>query len=349
MAAGLHGSARTTPRVRAELQTSQAPTRALATQYHLNPKTVQKWRGRTGYRRCTHGTAPAPEQRPLRGRGGDRRRVPAPHPAAPRRCPRLSAGNHPSAQSQCLAPLPGPPRHLPAASARGEKHQSANALLKPPSATSTSTSANYAWPRASSSCSSPSTGSGQCPEPKFTHVAFPRDANTKLNGAAFLRQVVRGLSLPDPHRADRQRHGLRRSAEEPWSPRRHGGHLRRPHLRPGLRRAHHRASGLTKPYHPWTNGQAERMNRTIKDATTKAFHYPDLDCPQGACPGLRHGLQLRQAPQGSTMANPVPSHLRCLGQRPSHLQNQPAPSHPGTKHLEVDDPALADRARAQPA
>ena len=46
MAAGLHGSARTTPRVRAELQTSQEATRRLAARYGLNPKTVAKWRKR---------------------------------------------------------------------------------------------------------------------------------------------------------------------------------------------------------------------------------------------------------------------------------------------------------------
>jgi transposase InsO family protein len=32
---------------------------------------------------------------------------------------------------------------------------------------------------------------------------------------------------------------------------------------------------LTRIKHPWTNGQVKRMNRTIKDATVKRYHYDD--------------------------------------------------------------------------
>ena len=42
-------------------------------------------------------------------------------------------------------------------------------------------------------------------------------------------------------------------------------------------REHQIEHRLTKIRHPWTNGQVERMNRTIKEATVKRFHYDDHD------------------------------------------------------------------------
>ena len=47
MANMLHGSARTTPRIRAELQRSKERTSILAQWYGLSRTTVTKWRSRT--------------------------------------------------------------------------------------------------------------------------------------------------------------------------------------------------------------------------------------------------------------------------------------------------------------
>jgi transposase InsO family protein len=113
---------------------------------------------------------------------------------------------------------------------------------------------------------------------KFAHVAF-FGANTKANGAAFLREVVEVF----PHRLHTvlTDNGMA-FADLPRNRGRHpefeaifGGHIfDRVCAEHGIE---HR---LTKPYHPWTNGQAERMNRTVKDATVKVFHYPDLEALQ---------------------------------------------------------------------
>ena len=51
------------------------------------------------------------------------------------------------------------------------------------------------------------------------------------------------------------------------------------HLFDRLCRQHDIEHRLTKPNHPWTNGQVERMNRTIKEATVKRYHYADHQQP----------------------------------------------------------------------
>ncbi len=262
MAAGLHGSARTTPRVRAELQAAKEGTRTLAARYGLNPKTVAKWRKRT-----TTTDAPMGPTRPrsttlteaeeaivveFRRRtllplddvlGCLRETIPRLTRSALHRClvrhgiSRLPKDEEDTSKRKHFAETEigyVHVDHCELRSAEGKLHMF------------------LAIDRVS----------------KFAYVEFHATAEM-ATGAAFLRGVVQAF----PYRIHKvltdNGVAFTKNASTRWDTMRH------PFDR--VCDEHGIEHRLTKPYHPWTNGQAERMNRTVKDATTKAFHYETAD------------------------------------------------------------------------
>jgi transposase InsO family protein len=272
MAPGIHGSARTTPRVRAELQTSQEATRVLAARYGLNPKTVAKWRRRTFTADARMGPSrprstvltEAEEAIVVEFRrrtllplddvlGCLRETIPALSRSALHRClqrhgiSRLPQGDEKASKRRRFAETKIGYVHIDVCELRLAEGKLFMFL---------------AIDRVT----------------KFVHVAF-LEANTKRNGAAFLRQVV--AAFPYQIHTVLTDNGMA-FADLPKNRGRYpeieaifGGHIF-----DRVCREHGITHKLTKPYHPWTNGQAERMNRTVKEATTKAFHYPDLKALQ---------------------------------------------------------------------
>ena len=262
MASVLHGSARTTPRVRAELQEAQASSRTLARQYGVNPKTVLKWRKRTT-------TADA-----------------AMGPAKPRSTTLTEAEEAIVVEfrKRTLLPLDDMlgclkdsiPKLTRSALHRCLVRNGISRIPKDP----TSSSKRKTFKNAEigfvhiDSCELRS-AEGKLHMflaidrvSKFVYVEF-YDSPGKAEGSAFLRGVVKAFPyqirrvLTDngvaftknaSTRYDMMQHPFDRVCDEN-----------------GIE---HR---LTKPYHPWTNGQAERMNRTVKEATTKTFHYDTAD------------------------------------------------------------------------
>jgi transposase-like protein len=265
MAELLHGSARTTPRVRAELQASKESTRALAKQFGLNPKTVAKWR-----RRPTTFDAPMGPRDPrstvltaveeaiiveFRRRtllslddvlGCLRDSIPKLSRSALHRCLERHGISRLPASREALSK-----RGRFAETAIGYVHIDICELRLAEG----KVHMFLAIDRVS----------------KFTYVEFHDQANTMI-AAAFLRNVIE--VFPYKIRIVLTDNGIQ-FADSPKN--RSGPTARwRVHIFDRVCNENGIKHRLTKPYHPWTNGQAERMNRTIKDATVKAFHYDDL-------------------------------------------------------------------------
>ena len=112
---------------------------------------------------------------------------------------------------------------------------------------------------------------------KFAFVQLHVKATTRVAGD-FLRALIRavpyrihtiltdnGIQFTDPRSPGSAVFAIKRSIA--------AGEIFRAHAFEYACAENDIEHRLTKPKHPWTNGQVERMNRTIKDATVKRFHY----------------------------------------------------------------------------
>jgi transposase InsO family protein len=92
---------------------------------------------------------------------------------------------------------------------------------------------------------------------------------------------------------------------------------------------------LTKPNHPWTNGQVERMNRTIKEATVKRFFYDTHEQLKAHLSDFIAAYNFSSATQDPSGPHTLRSHLQTLGPRLRQIYTRPNPPNAGTKHLKT--------------
>ncbi len=270
-----HGCATTTAAVRRAIQHSQASLRQLAQRYGINPKTVAKWKKRSST--ADQKTGPTTPKSTVLSVEDEavivafRRHTLLPlddclYALLPT-IPQLTrSALHRCLQRHGISRLPEVDGDKPCA-------QSSSATR---SATSTSISPRYRPRREGSTCFVAIDRTS-----KFAFVELHEKATRRIAG-----NFLRALAAAVPYKihtvlTDNGTHFTEPSGNA-WTPE----EIRAMRADKVLFRCHsfegacadldieHR---LTKPRHPWTNGQVERMNRTIKDATVKRFYYDSHD------------------------------------------------------------------------
>ena len=138
---------------------------------------------------------------------------------------------------------------------------------------------------------------------KFAVAQLVHKANMQA-ARAFLEALCRGRALQGRDRAPRQWNPIRRLPKNRSGP----TAKFRGHPFDRLCREHGIEHRLTKPNHPWTNGQVKRMNRTIKDATVKPHHY-EVEGNRPASRRLRRRLQF--CPKAQNLNGLTPYEFIC--------------------------------------
>jgi transposase-like protein len=256
MAQVLHGSARTTETVRRAIQASQASVRSLAQQYGINPKTVAKWKKRVNVQDAPMGpkqvqsTVLSSEEEALIVAFRKHTLLPLDDClyVLQETIPHLTR----SALHRCLQ------RHgisrLPQVSDKPKKSR-----FKP-----------YPIGYFHLDIAEVQTEEGKL----YLFVAIDRTSKfavaelhermTRSVAVEFLRRLI--AAVPYKIHTILTDNGIQfanRSTD----------HYAFPLLFDRICTQHGIEHRLTKPNHPWTNGQVERMNRTLKEATVHRYYY----------------------------------------------------------------------------
>lgn len=255
----LHGSARTTPAVRRLIQQSTESLQSLAKRHGINPKTVAKWRARPSTADAPMGPKPVStvltaEEEAIAVAFRQQTQLPLDDClyALQETIPHLSRSALPRLfQRHSISRLPAPE---PPEKKKKFKDYPIGYLHVDFAEVHTEEGRVYLF-----------VAIDRTSKLAFAEV-LPRA--TKMLAANFLRRVLAAIPykvhkvLTDngtqfgnmPHQGYAWRHIFDRVCDE------HG--------------IEHR---FTKPAHPWTNGQVERFNRTLKEATVRHYHYRTAD------------------------------------------------------------------------
>ncbi len=257
----LHGSARTTAAVRRAIQHSQESLRTLASRHGVNPKTIAKWRKRTTV--ADRRTGPAPKSTVLSLQQeavvvAFRRHTLLPLDdclyALQATIPELTRSSlHRCLQRHDISRLPDVEGNRP----RRKKFKSYPIGYFHIDIAEVRTQQGKLYLFVAIDRTS-----------KFTVVGLVQRADMQA-AAVFLEALVAAV----PYRI----HTVLTDNGIQFAdlPKNRQGPTARFRKHPFDRICLHHAIDhrLTLPNHPWTNGQVERMNRTIKDATVKRFFY----------------------------------------------------------------------------
>ncbi len=249
----LHGCARTTAAVRRAIQSSQESLIALAERYDINPKTVAKWRKRSSVADAPMGPEPrstvlTTEQEAVIVAFRKHTLLPLDDClyALQATIPQLTrSALHRCFQRHGISRVPELDG-APAAKKKKFKKYPIGYFHIDLTEVRTAEGKLYLFVAVDRTS-------------KFAFAQLVERANVET-ASAFLHALVEAIPYQIHTVLTDNGHPVRRPAQEPSGPYRL---VPRPSFDRACRR-HGIEHRLTKPNHPWTNGQVERMNRTIR-------------------------------------------------------------------------------------